>query len=77
MYFVFQSRDKLVSVSSRLDSSVNDWTFRKHLHSASLQISILPHVCSAPIEAAVNKQHLATVPDQDRETEDCRQTCQH
>lgn len=62
-------KTKVVSVSSHLDSSLNDWTFRKHLHSAGLQISILPHVCSVPIKAAVNKQHLATFPDQDRGTE--------
>lgn len=72
-----QSKNKLVSVSSYLDSAVNDWTFRKHLHSVGLQLSILPHVCSVPIKAAVNKQHLATFPDQDRGTEDCRRTCQH
>ncbi len=30
-----------------------------------------PHVDSVPVKAAVNKQHLATVPDQDRRTKDC------
>lgn len=45
---------------------------RSILHSAGSQIFILPDVCSVPIKAAVNKQHLATFPDQDRGTVDCR-----